>query len=493
MASEENASAYSLALPIEPLAPPQALMLADETARRLGWAVFHLSSFGLRARRAGARPAGADVQLTVLLYANAVEVSSGPADGAPPEPADDYRQPIEAFARAFAAELPAADAAALQCRFEQARPAFVPPSRDVLAPPAERRTFLDWLGLLRPRRGYVVTPVLIVACLLVFVLMAVNGANLMLPAGEDLLRWGADYGPLTLGEGQWWRLLSSAFVHIGIIHLLLNMYALLNIGLLLEPRIGPVRFGLAYLLAAVGGGLASLWWHDYTVSAGASGAIFGMYGVFLALLTTNVVEAEVRKELLGSITAFVGYNLLFGLAGNIDNAAHLGGLLTGLLVGYGLWPTLRPGVPALRQHLLTTALALALLAGAGWAYGRLPNAWATYQALMQEFSKQEVLALNALNQPPGTPRDEQLRALQEHGIYYWEQNLRLLQRLDSLRLPDEAEERNAAVTRYTRLRLRSYQLRYRALAENSAAYADSIRAYDQQIEALIEAQKPKPE
>jgi len=105
----------------------------------------------------------------------------------------------------------------------------------------------------------------------------------------------------------------------------MNMYALLYISLLLEPHLGRTRFLTVYLLTGLTASLASLWWHNLTISAGASGAIFGMYGVFLSMHTTNLIEKSARKALLTSIAVFVGYNILNGLKPNsgIDNAACL--------------------------------------------------------------------------------------------------------------------------------------------------------------------------
>ena len=115
----------------------------------------------------------------------------------------------------------------------------------------------------------------------------------------------------------------------------------LYIGLLLEPRLGTIRFLGAYILTGIAASITSLWWHDLTISAGASGAIFGMYGVFLAMLTTNLIEKSARKALLTSIGVFVFYNLVNGMKGGIDNAAHIGGLVSGLLTGYAFYPSLK--------------------------------------------------------------------------------------------------------------------------------------------------------
>lgn len=170
---------------------------------------------------------------------------------------------------------------------------------------------------------------------LLFVAMVVKGVHLFEPLTLDLLNWGANYKPLTTG-GEWWRLLTSTFIHIGIIHLLFNMYALYQAGVYLEPMLGKGRFLAAYLCTGVLASLCSTWWHgEESVSAGASGAIFGLYGVFLALLTTKLIPKGMRKALLQSIGVFVIYNLAYGAGSKgVDNSAHLGGLLSGFIIGY---------------------------------------------------------------------------------------------------------------------------------------------------------------
>ena len=124
-------------------------------------------------------------------------------------------------------------------------------------------------------------------------------------------------------------------MHAGLSHLLLNMFSLWLLGLLIEDRVGPWRLLLVYLASGVGGGLASLWWHtDGINSVGASGAIFGLYGLLLVLIVSKklVLDKSDRRAMLGLVLYLVLSNLLSGLTGNIDNAAHLGGLATGLLL-----------------------------------------------------------------------------------------------------------------------------------------------------------------
>lgn len=150
--------------------------------------------------------------------------------------------------------------------------------------------------------------------------------------GQDLLQWGANFGPITK-SGQWWRLITCIFLHGGILHLFTNMYGLLFVGFFLEPLLGRKYFLIIYLLNGILASLVSLFWHDATVSIGASGAIFGMYGFFISFMIFKIFTSEFSKAFLLSTLVFVGINLLMGLTGGIDNAAHIGGLLSGFIIG----------------------------------------------------------------------------------------------------------------------------------------------------------------
>lgn len=209
-------------------------------------------------------------------------------------------------------------------------------------------------GALLPSKSYTVTPYLIYANLLVFAAMVLAGLSPLHPKAYSLLQWGGNYKPAVLA-GEWWRMLSYMFVHGGAMHLLGNTFGLLYIGMFLEPLIGKLRFGAAYILTGIVAAAASLFMHPASVGVGASGAIFGMYGVFLALLTTNHIEKTQRKTMLRSLLFFVVYNLMMGLQGNTDNAAHVGGLISGLLIGYAFYPGIvqREG---LRKQMFRTAL-----------------------------------------------------------------------------------------------------------------------------------------
>lgn len=188
------------------------------------------------------------------------------------------------------------------------------------------------LSFFIPRKGFIATPILIDINILVFILMVASGVGVFEPGTLALLKWGADFGPLTL-TGDWWRTVTCNFIHIGGFHLAMNIYAFMFVGLFLEQLIGSRRMFASYLMTGLCSAVFSLYMHAETISTGASGAIFGLYGIFLAFLLFHGIAKEQRKALLTSILIFVGYNLVYGLKEGIDNAAHIGGLLSGFLLG----------------------------------------------------------------------------------------------------------------------------------------------------------------
>ena len=211
-------------------------------------------------------------------------------------------------------------------------PAFEESDEDTLIVDEQASTSLR--SILTFNEGYTATPLLFYVNVALFVAMVISGVSLMTPTGFSILEWGANFGPLTL-TGDWWRTITCNFIHIGLIHIVMNMYALLYIGGYLEQLIGKRRLLVSYLLTGLFAALSSLMIHPETISAGASGSIFGLYGIFLAFLIFHQrIEKGQRKSLLYSIGFFVIYNLMIGAREEgIDNAAHVGGLVSGLLLG----------------------------------------------------------------------------------------------------------------------------------------------------------------
>ncbi len=213
--------------------------------------------------------------------------------------------------------------------------------------------------------GMIVTQAIAGICAAVFIGMALatEGASIMNPPVQQLIHWGANYGPLTLG-GEWWRLLTSVFLHGGIIHIALNMWCLWSLGELAESLYGHLTFAAVYLICGLSGSLLSVAWHPATVSVGASGAIFGVAGALIASLKLGEFSMPAAaKGVLRSVMLFVGINLVLGAGtGFTDNAAHIGGLVAGLILGALIAVTdPRRENPMLR----ITAIALVLLSIVG--------------------------------------------------------------------------------------------------------------------------------
>lgn len=179
-----------------------------------------------------------------------------------------------------------------------------------------------------------VTIIIIVICALVFGVELYAGANFSNMPISVALRLGADFGPLTLG-GQWWRMFTAMFLHFGIIHLALNMWCLWSLGSLTERLMGRASFLLLYILTGLGGSLLSLAVHPEVVSAGASGAVFGVAGGLITYLhfKKTPLNSQIVKSQLKSLLIFLGINLAYSLRPGVDLMGHAGGLITGLILG----------------------------------------------------------------------------------------------------------------------------------------------------------------
>jgi rhomboid protease GluP len=214
---------------------------------------------------------------------------------------------------------------------------------------ADQEVFHDRIDRLSPRTP--VIWVLLTLNLLVFALMQLDPGAHGSPGAQSLqlVRWGSNAGQYTL-HGQWWRLVSSMFLHGGVVHIAFNMFALWQAGRLVERMFGSARFVALYMIAGVCGSLASVLWNPHVNSVGASGAIFGILGGLLAFIgrADSGVPGTVVKDLRGSLTGFLLFNIVAGFVyPHTDNAAHLGGLVGGYLAGHLLARSLH--APVQRQ------------------------------------------------------------------------------------------------------------------------------------------------
>ena len=218
----------------------------------------------------------------------------------------------------------------------------------------------------------------------VFLAMVARGISFMSPTVDQLMNWGANNAGSVLIDGQWQRIVTAMFLHVGIIHLATNMWCLWNLGLLAEPLIGSFGLFATYILTGAAGNLLStlvnwVWPIHYGGSiyfpagAGASGAVFGIAGLLIVLLKSKhlpIPQAEL-KRLRRAVIYFAAINLFIGFSIwggnqfvhsglNIDNMAHLGGFSSGLLMAMPLVP--RIGTP---REIFKTRLRNALIVTVG--------------------------------------------------------------------------------------------------------------------------------
>jgi len=266
---------------------------------------------------------------------------------------------------------------------------FSPPPVGVDSPPPPRRQRPVWA--VAPA-----THLLVGINCAVFLAMVVRGSSLWMPTLDQLMQWGADRPSNVLIYGEWWRIVTAMFVHVGILHLATNMWCLWNLGLLAEPLMGSYGLIAAYILTGAAGNLLSTYrnwmWpmRDasgavlFQAGAGASGAVFGIAAVLIVLLKSKLLpvpQQEVRK-LRKSVIYFAAINLLIGLSVNlgsgftgveVDNSAHIGGFLCGLLFAVPMVP--RIGSPRSEFQFklrLTEALVVLLLVLFGFYVAHIP-------------------------------------------------------------------------------------------------------------------------
>jgi rhomboid protease GluP len=233
---------------------------------------------------------------------------------------------------------------------------------------AEWREFNRELNRMTPHAF--VTGSLILLNLAVFVALLFAGSGFWTASLELLTQWGANTTQLTTA-GQSWRLISALFLHGGFVHLLLNMWTLWGIGRLAERLYGNALFAVIYAGAGIVASLSSIAWHPFVLSVGASGAIFGVLGACLAFFLrsrTHIPRSIVWRH--GIATAlFIGFNLISGfMSQGIDNAAHVGGLVSGFVLGFLLARPLQDDERiALKPLRVATAVGfVALAVGSGF-------------------------------------------------------------------------------------------------------------------------------
>ncbi|WP_316824322.1 rhomboid family intramembrane serine protease [Pedobacter miscanthi] len=363
------------------------------------------------------------------------------------------------------------------------------------APLATKNKIKNVLFLLFPQKGYTVTPILVLLNIFYYIALIfftivylrynfVRSGSIYDPRFvEELkgmtLNFGVNQRNLVLG-GEYWRLITYQFIHGSKSHLFFNMYALVYLGLMIENKLGWKKYLFIYLVSGICGGLVSLIFHQEGMMMGASGAIMGLYGAFIALLITKSFEQKATRALLVStliVSLLVLINGAFGK--RVDNAAHIGGFISGFIFAYLLtykWDTAFE-VKGWARYAVSTLLFLIFFSGVlhfSPKYGT-----EEYRKLRLTFNDNLSSLNNIMNLKISLPKDVKLISIKQDGIIPSEHNLVVIKQMQALNLkPEDAKEREEKI-KLSKASYRAVMLMYRDIK------ADSTYRYSKQTSTAL--------
>ncbi|MEJ7644123.1 MAG: rhomboid family intramembrane serine protease [Chryseolinea sp.] len=308
---------------------------------------------------------------------------------------------------------------------------------------------------------------------LFFCWVALQQQSLLMDQPTDVLavlNAGASLNPLTMG-GQPWRIITSMFLHFGIIHLLVNMYALYSMGTMLEEAMGPIRFVILYFFCGIAAGLASLIFNVFVISAGASGALFGLYGYRLG--AELIGSAGNRKQLINvliNFAIFVVINGVVTLQFNIDLAGHVGGCIAGFVLS----------IIQFRFRLLLEAKQLAFcFAPLALIFFALPRDQVRYYKIFQRVIGVERRTNDLFGNNLG---DKELLDSLRVVLHDWDSIGGSLATIGKITKPLRQE--TATMRRYTALHRRETAYRVAMIEKESYVYLDSLEYNNSQFDSL---------
>jgi len=292
-----------------------------------------------------------------------------------------------------------------------------------------------------------------------------------------LLQVGAQFNPLTLDK-EWYRIFTQMFMHGGVIHLAVNMYALFSIGSSMEPIVGTRKFTVVYFVCGVAAALNSLYWSLFSIGVGASGAIFGLFG--FSLIVNIFLHRKTGRSLIPillNFAFFLGINLLIAKAVNADNAAHFGGLGAGVLIGfYSL--AMGGGVAFTKIRIEYFMIPLLIV-----VYFGLPRYQVRYYKFFQQVLAAEDSTRNRLQEKL---TDDQYLSVFIRNFDQWDNVLTMLN--DQQYLPSALATDTFKLRRYIGLRKQENYFKKMVIQRESYIYLDSVAFVQDQMSQYLSLQ-----
>lgn len=348
-------------------------------------------------------------------------------------------------------------------------------------------SFYSFFSIFIPTKDYFITPILIYLNILYFLIMAFSGVHFFASV-QEVIDWGGNHGPLTT-EDQAWRLLSACFVHFNFFHLVASCIALAYVGLLLESYLNKWAFLATYFFCGIIGNLISLYWDKDIVSAGASGAIFGLYGILFIVLISKALKTRINIISTFPIFFLIILIVCCSFINAINYAAAIGGFATGIVFGLA-FSIFRKKRDYAMAFVTSTATIVVICLYFNFKKSQVYIYQVMeYEKKMQEFTDMEKMALEAYSVQYGNSynenRESTLYLIKDRGIYYWNENITLLTEVDKLYLPKEIHQQNERFLEYCKLRISLYELAYKKISENSPAYDEKMLALNFKIASIM--------
>ena len=328
------------------------------------------------------------------------------------------------------------------------------------APLAIKNKIKNVFFLFLPQRGYIVTPILVALNVLYWVLITfvtfVYRQYLLTQAYQTgskesfvekiqtlLVYFGVSNKFLVL-DGQYWRLISSLFIHGSFSHLFFNMYALIYLGLMAENKLGWKKFLTIYLLSGICGGFISLLFHEVGYIFGASGAVMGVMGALIALLLNKYFEKNASRALLISTVFVTAIIILNGsLSKSTDNATHIAGMIAGFIICYIFSFKLQKQPWQNTQLRYAGVFVLFIAFSFGVAFFTPNYQTQQYKKLRDSFSDNLISFNQLLYLKASLSKEEKLREVNDYGIIPSQNNLQIIKQMKPLKLKDlEAYDRS---------------------------------------------------
>jgi rhomboid protease GluP len=335
-------------------------------------------------------------------------------------------------------------------------------------------------------KDHEVTFLLIAIQLVFYIAMLSRGTSFPDPSIPEILSLGGSMRSYITG-GEWWRLVIAIFVPVSFIQLLVNITTLYFIGLMVESILGKVKFLIAFVSAGVLANLASIVMFDEVVIAGSSGAIFGLYGIFLAFATTPYINKKFPKVWLLSIVAYLIFSTWVGVGADVYNAINFSGLVAGICIGYAFYlfhfrrKIARAGGTRISvEILLVTSLLIFLYVRSDRNDSR------RFEKAVMKLNQIEVKAMTQMQKLQYSSDAEAAAILRDSTLPEWRHFQKELVKTDKFKLDEEFTAKRKLLNQYARMRIKQTELIYNSVKDGSDKNRSEIEVISDSIDRVID-------